>query len=275
MRHAAEFGFFLVVATVFHLVLFQIDGTGASSSAGDRGDETLTLVASSETLSAMVRQWNRPVDALQHIAIPQQVETVAPQTHAVSPPQRAEPVQKQILPDFENGPSRISDLPVIDTTVPPPRTVATAASARPRMRPPTPRKDAKTAPLRQAQSVPRQAAAGSGRRNASGVKAATKTPAKRQAQNPALMAQWGNNIRAAVERRKRYPSNTRARGKVVLTVAVSSSGALSSVKVRRSSGHTALDQAAITAVRRTRFKAAPKGLKAGVHHFSLPISFAP
>ena len=87
------------------------------------------------------------------------------------------------------------------------------------------------------------------------------------------MAQWGNGIRAAIERRKSYPAGSRAQGKVLLAVAVSSNGSLAGVQVRRSSGHAALDQAALAAVQRARFKPAPRGLAAGVHQFSLPISF--
>ncbi|MBR9862215.1 MAG: energy transducer TonB [Rhodobacteraceae bacterium] len=89
------------------------------------------------------------------------------------------------------------------------------------------------------------------------------------------MAQWGTVIRAAVERRKRYPAGTCNHGTVTLSIAVSSTGALSSVVVRRLSGDAELDQAALSAVRRARFTAAPYGLPSGVHRFLLPITFDP
>ncbi|MDF3414533.1 TonB family protein [Sulfitobacter sp. M57] len=60
-----------------------------------------------------------------------------------------------------------------------------------------------------------------------------------------------------------------------MSIAVSSTGALSSVAVQGSSGDALLDQAALSAVTRARFTAAPHGLPSGVHRFSLPITFNP
>ncbi|GLT07899.1 hypothetical protein GCM10007928_01300 [Sulfitobacter porphyrae] len=101
------------------------------------------------------------------------------------------------------------------------------------------------------------------------------SPAEKQAAQPSLMAHWGNQIRAAVERRKHYPAGTRSRGTVVLSIAVSTGGVLSSVAVTRSTGDRLLDQAALSAVKRARFARAPGGIPHGVHRFSLPVTFAP
>jgi protein TonB len=88
------------------------------------------------------------------------------------------------------------------------------------------------------------------------------------------MARWGASLRAQVERRKAYPRGSSASGTTVLRIAVTAGGSLAGVSVARSSGARELDQAAIQAVRRARFPAAPKELGAGTFQFNLPLAFA-
>jgi protein TonB len=278
MRQAAEFTVFLMLATVSHLVLFQRDTAGVAPSAGSAGGDMITLAASTEDVSAMVAEWDRPVETLQQIDTPSPVAPVAPQEPSLSQPVRPEQPERPIMPMAATAQPDFERLPTIDTAAPP-SPLAVTASVRPKLRP-APRKQTLTAPANQSESAKRQptksqTAKGSGQRKASGNDGSAKTTAKRQAASPALMAQWGNSIRAAVERRKRYPAGTRSRGTAVLSIGVSTAGALSSVQLRKSSGEAKLDQAALTAVRRARFKPAPGGLPAGVHHFSLPIAFNP
>lgn len=90
-----------------------------------------------------------------------------------------------------------------------------------------------------------------------------------------LMAQWQGAIGAAVERRKHYPRGTHARGRVYLTLTITRQGQLAQVTVMRSSGQPLLDEAAVSAVRRAKMPAAPKGLTQPSYTFRLPISFAP
>lgn len=91
------------------------------------------------------------------------------------------------------------------------------------------------------------------------------------------LSAWGGGIRAAIERKKRYPSAARgAKGKVVLQISVARSGALRSVAVTRSSGNAVLDQAALSAVQSIgQFKPAPNSLTQNSYSFSLQINFAP
>jgi len=88
-----------------------------------------------------------------------------------------------------------------------------------------------------------------------------------------LMAQWGGQVRAKIERKKRYPAGTRASGKVILRLRLDAAGALHSVSVRRSSGDRALDQAALNAVTQARLPRAPQGLGTGLFTFDLPMNF--
>ena len=89
------------------------------------------------------------------------------------------------------------------------------------------------------------------------------------------MAQWGGKIRSSIERRKRYPAGTRARGTVTLSIAVHNSGAVAGIAVQRSSGVAQIDRAAVAAVKAARLPAAPAGVTAGRYNFTLPMKFAP
>ena len=103
-------------------------------------------------------------------------------------------------------------------------------------------------------------------------KSAVRTLSK--GQEAKLVSVWGAKIRSQVERRKRYPSGTRAMGQVVLKVSVDRNGRLAGVGIRSSSGDARLDAAAVAAVRNAgRFPAAPKELPGSVFAFSLPIRF--
>lgn len=272
MKQVAEFSVFLALATVSHFAVFQGEKSGSVEAMGNAGTQMLTLAASSASLSAMVQEWDSPVEVVQHVTLPEQVGP--PPAPVVRSPPSAMP-QLASKPNLVPTLPATPDMPTIDMANPPQPNFAAAQSARPKLRPaPAPRAAAKPVAKTQSTSAKRQVAAGAGKGKAAGKKKVAKAPAKRVASSPAAMARWGGSIRSAVERRKTYPANTRARGRVVLTVAVSSSGKLASVRVKRSSGNRALDKAAVAAVKRARFAKAPKGVKSGVHYFSLPIAFS-
>ena len=277
MRQFAEFSVFFAIAAGSHFALFQGEQAGSAEAMGNAGAQVLTLAASSDSMSAMVQAWERPVEAVQQVAMPQQGMIAAEPVVQIRP--SVMPSLSSPEPDFAATALEAPDLPSIDMADPPRPNFAAVQSTRPQLRPaPPPQAVAKAKPKptvkKKSSSAKRQVAAGAGNGKAAGKKKQAKAPAKRQASSPAAKARWGGSIRSAVERRKKYPANTRARGRVVLTVAVSSNGRLASVKVKRSSGNRTLDKAAVSAVQRARFKAAPKGVKSGVHYFSLPISFS-
>lgn len=272
MRQAVEFVLFAGVAVAAHLALFQERPNGTAPASGDGGENSITLAASTEAISAMVTEWDRPVQALQQIAIPEPIMPTAQQDQPPWPFVEPEPTPQAAKPSMAATPIGADNLPTIDMNVPPPSTSSVTTSVRPEARP-SRRTEQRSSPSAPAHAAPRQTAAGSGQNQVSGNDGAAAATTQRQSPNPALMAQWGNSIRSAVERRKKYPAGTRNRGTVTLSIAVSSTGALSSVAVQASSGDAMLDQAALSAVRRARFAAAPRGLSSGVHRFSLPITF--
>ncbi|WP_371037299.1 TonB family protein, partial [Rhodosalinus sp. FB01] len=114
---------------------------------------------------------------------------------------------------------------------------------------------------------------------AGGGASAGRTRATEQAAQGAsgqkLVARWGGQIVAAIERQKRYPSGTRAAGRVRLAILVAPAGRLAGVSVRGSSGNAQLDRAAVAAVQRARLPRAPNGLSSESYPFTVTLRFAP
>lgn len=75
----------------------------------------------------------------------------------------------------------------------------------------------------------------------------------------------------------KYPSAARRaghQGTVTLTFTVGTSGRVTSVRVAKSSGHATLDNAALAAIRRWRFKPARNALgQAASYNYTIPIPF--
>ena len=141
-----------------------------------------------------------------------------------------------------------------------------------------PKKEKKPEPKRKsAAPAGAQGAAGASQRKsvASGRGRAEQSGAGRAAAS--LQRQWGARIRAAIARKRVYPREARRRGvqgRAVLRMSVSRSGTLLAVSIARSSGSRALDQAALTAVRRASpYPAAPSGLPGARHRFTIPLTF--
>ncbi|WP_051382813.1 energy transducer TonB [Gloeobacter kilaueensis] len=63
-------------------------------------------------------------------------------------------------------------------------------------------------------------------------------------------------------------------GKVIVKAYINADGSVGEVQVVRSSGHAELDQAAIEAVKRTRFEPAHRGEEAVAAWVRVPITFS-
>ncbi len=288
MKNVVEFLAFLGAATALHLSVGYW-GAGTDMPAGEAGDATVTLTAASASVQMMVAQWDRPPDLVQRVVVP------APGGDDTSAPSFTHddtylPNPRAALPVLEHpAPS----LPQIDHSVPPPpqpelaktrprlrplQTTPPASQAQPRIAPKTapPKTTApKTAAHKSSQGAKPQKAAGAGA-GASKERSSTGSASrKKQTSSPKLMAQWGGKIRSSIERRKRYPAGTRARGTVTLSIAVHNSGAVAGIAVQRSSGVAQIDRAAVAAVKAARLPAAPAGVTAGRYNCTLPMKFAP
>ena len=85
---------------------------------------------------------------------------------------------------------------------------------------------------------------------------------------------WGSKIHSASERKKFYPSGTRAQGRVILNLIVNPDGRLVKTEIFKSSGTALLDNAALTAVKRANFPEAPEGLIDDKYRFQIPIKMS-
>lgn len=99
---------------------------------------------------------------------------------------------------------------------------------------------------------------------------ASLSPAKRAN----LLTVWGNKFRARVERRQVKPRGVNEGGRVLVYVSATGDGKIQNLGIAKSSGVAALDEAALTAVRRAgRFPKGPKQLGQGPHTFTFPIDY--
>lgn len=174
--------------------------------------------------------------------------------------------------------------PETDPGAQPANLLAPQASPRPPARPaPARRPDptvSQTAPAQQpaqpsqsAEDRPAQTASGTGGGTAAGQGEAGDTSIG-QGHAQQLLARWGGQIRAAIERRKRYPRGVTASGTARLSLSVSTGGSLVSVSLTGSSGHPALDAAALAAVQNARLPRARQGVPDGTYSFQISLSFS-
>jgi protein TonB len=282
MKQFFEFSAFLAGATALHLSVGYIAPSGTQSAAGAGGDAYVTLAAANMSVQDMVTAWEQPVELTQDVAQPD------PTVPELSVPQPMMPESAVAYRAPSRGPDAgtAPALPNIDQT---PAAKPKLAEQRPKLRPvPKPKPVAKAKPAQAQKAAPQkpqqkkseksnapQQAAGAGGKKAKG-RAGTGAATKAKPGNvKKLMASWGGQIRTSIERRKRYPSGTRARGTVTLAISVHTRGQVVGVSVSRSSGVPQIDRAAVAAVKSARIVAAPRGLKAGVHSFTLSMKFAP
>lgn len=273
MKTILEFTGFLVAAFAAHVIVLPDIPKASSASQGGDGIASVVITASNSDLAEMVAEWSKPPEVAQvaEMRPPTMPDATLPSgSSAASAPRMGVPVLPAIVTPSEA-------LPQIDLTgaPPPPTSSAPTQSPRPVVRPV--RRAAAPAKQPTAPSRARETASGSGQNTTAGtVKTAPRVaaaPAPRT--SPAALSQWGGAIRSNIERRKRYPSGTRASGVVKLRITVSSRGALVGVSIVGPSGDAALDRAALTAVQRARIPAAPNGVAPGNQTFNLPMSFRP
>lgn len=175
-------------------------------------------------------------------------------------------------------PEQMTEAPSVDTepVPPPPSEVNPIASLRPPQRPTAPRPTDLPENARKAEQTSHgrvaQQAAGSGGSSQAGQTGSTLAATASEGQQAKAQAVWGAKVRSRIERAKRYPHGTNASGQVSLAISISRSGQLLGVSIRRSSGNSILDQAALDAVRRAaRFPSAPRELSRNSYTFSLAI----
>lgn len=155
----------------------------------------------------------------------------------------------------------------------PERNAPASSAAAPASAEPRPQQARAPSPPPPTAAAPSARAAGSGAQTQEGRAGRSESTSRSEADSGALVAQWGGQIRAAIQRQQRHPAGGRVGGTVRLQLVVQGDGRLASVRVLESSGHAALDRAAIEAARRARLPRAPQGLGGGSYRFNLPVRF--
>ena len=290
MKRLVEFAVFLALAVGVHLAVASYapsrDGVQA---AGNEGAAVVSLQAATATVADMVEQWETPPDVPDAPA-----EPVAPQA-AVPVPQmpKMPQVRVEASPVTEAPkaaglavpqPERLPDQSGMIAPPPPPPPVPKVsetrqepADTRPKARPkpPVPRK-VQEKPKATSRASVAQKASGQGGGGDAGVARQQRAATPSANQQQSLTAQWGAQVRRQIERRKRYPRSARgASGTVQVLITVGRDGSLRRVSLSGSSGHSALDEAALRAVRAAgRFPNAPRGLSKPTYTFTLGMRFS-
>jgi protein TonB len=190
-----------------------------------------------------------PPEALQPAALPDlPPDSLAPPPPAPEPAPKPEPTPK---PEPKHDPKPAARPEAAAQPKAKPKVVEDAAPA-----------PAPSAPSKQAKA--KSSTQGSG------------TVAVNKGQLQSLKASWGNKIRKLIQRRgpgKKGPAG-RA-GSTVVALTVTRAGQLAAVSVLESSGHPALDAAAVAAVKSAGpFPRAPAELTDSRYNFALPIDFS-
>lgn len=287
MRRVFEFAVFVGLAIGVHLAMGAMRPADQGSEAmGEEGEALVSLQAASSSIAEMVEAWERPPEIAEPATLPPpepvlpapdvpQMRPEAPQAMPAPPPMPGLAVpQTGSLPD-----QSVTAPPPPPTPVPETQPNPEQADHRPRLRPapaerqPTPERATAT---QTTAASPAQKARGQGGGSHAGQRAEQKAATRDANRQRSLVAEWGATLRARIERRKRYPNATRGvTGTVTVRINVGRDGALRGVAVARSSGHAALDRAALQAVKAaSRFPAAPNGLQQPDYTFTLKMNFS-
>jgi len=256
MIRIAEHLIFGSLAVAGHLAVFGITG-GAPGPGSAMDGPAVIMEAAPIELAALVQRWTAAPDVSS--AAPDLLGPNAPSENVALPPIADTPPALAALPRLPlqtlSPQASAPDVPNIDTApAKPPRAKAEAQPAPKKKqakkeRPetlPTP-KATQTAPAQKQQD----AAGGGGEKT--------------------LMSAWGKGIMKALARQS-VRGKSLPKGTVTLALTIDTAGHLLGARIARSSGHAVLDQAALAAVSRARFPAAPKGLSSGKHAFTLPVA---
>jgi len=304
MRAAVQIPLFALLALGLHVlgVAIWTASKGGGESEGAGGDSLISIEAATPQLASLVESWEAPPDVTQTVTAPatDPVDTfTAPEAPRAETRPQALPDLAAPIPAQADAPPEPMPLPALVASVsaaqalPEPAATETAPAA-PSEPEPAPPQQTQTTPAPQAPpsppdgrpprpaeqsrpasaAAPAQRAAGSGGKAQAGDRNTAPTATLSAGDRRSLMTDWGGQIRALIERHKRFPDAAKRNGRVVLNVRVNRDGALQGVAIQKSSGDAALDAAALDAVRRAApFPPAPKTLPGPTFLFALPISF--
>ncbi len=280
MKRTAEFMLFAGLAAFIHVSLFATAPQSGVQSSGAGGEARVSIEAASASVAEMVKAWERPTPPVP-MKNPDLAEPLTPPNTPQMPQfDLAEAPRVAVLVALTEP--ELTQVVEVDTAPPPPPPPPPEPEPEPEPKP-DPKPVEKPAPkppvakTSQQNSAGRaaQRAAGSGGGAEAGVAGGASAATASAGQRAKLQSIWGAKIRSRIERRKRYPSGQRGKGRVVLRITVAANGQLVNYRIGKSSGTAAFDQAALKAVSRAgKFPSAPKQLGSKQFTFNLPMSFS-
>lgn len=257
MNSRARFWACLAVSAAALALPFAMFPSGGTLAGGNSGTGQVTLTAASASLAGQAAQWIRPPET-QNAAAHVQPPAPPPAASAPAVPVPARPQPLTPAPSLPHAPTQAAvpeSLPDLPSPPPPPQ-----QAEAPEKQPPS------------AESAPQETAAGSGHRQAEGAGGRNEATTGNPARDASLKTRWGASILARVERRKRQPRGG-GKGTAAVRLTVSTQGQLISAAIAATSGHQALDQAALKAAQAARYPRAPKDLRPGEYSFRFTIRF--
>lgn len=265
-----EIGICAALALAAHLAFFVARPPTGAQAGGAGGEALVSIQAAPASVAAMVAKWERPVtaqSAVQTLQIPRALDPSAATLRAPSAPQPT-PRAPRMAP-AQAAPA--ADPIQLDTRPATPTPPKPAPKAAPKPSPkPAPKPAPKPRPSQAGQAG--QKASGSGGGDQAGTTAKARVATVSKGEQAKLRQVWGAKIRSKIARAQRFPRSLRATGTSVVRLRVGRDGRLLGVTLARSSGDSALDQAAMASVRRAkRFSKAPKALPGDSFTFVLPI----
>jgi protein TonB len=254
MIRVLEFSVFGAIALAAHAAVFIARPPTGAEAGGSGGDALVSIQAAPDEVAAIVAQWDRPVTVQSAVQSPTAPNVLDRPDAPVPSASRPRPPGS---PQLAALPVPPTDLIQLDT--------ASAVPTRPKPEP-----QPKPSPSSAGQAG--QKAAGSGGSKQAGSRESAQVATASKGQQAELRQIWGAKIRNRIARSQRFPRTLRATGTSVVRLSVRRDGALLGVTLARSSGNSALDQAAIASVKRAkRFAKAPKDLPGNSFNFVLPI----
>ena len=229
------------------------------------GPEAIELLAPEPTIAALPEEPVAPASVSEPLVAPEPAPVPAP-APAPAPAPEPEPVSQpapEPVPEPEPAPQPAAEPePEFPSAVPIPYPAPRLALAR---------TSTPTYPAPAAQRTPTAAAKPAAQ---SAAASAPSRPAA-AAGNSAAVDKYPGQILAELRRALRYPAAAgRVTGEVLVDFTVSANGTASAIRISRSSGHAALDQAALDTVRRAApFPAIPAGANRASWPFTVPLAF--
>ncbi len=313
MMRLAEAAVFLSLAAGLHLGVWAVaPRMGGLTGTGDADSNQLALRAAAPAHAELARAWEAaPSLSAALDAPPPPVATPAPSRPTPQRPGPALPPTPNLAPVLPAAMPVAAPEPDRAPAMPPPASPAqpepgAAPESPPRMARPDAPARAQAAPQRPVEALADAAATQTTppvRPRARPERAATPTAkakppsepqsgasASRQAgrqgkdsahsaesgASAALQAGWGAKIQSRVHRQMIYPRGATGSGSASVILTVDRNGKLAALRLTRSSGTPAFDEAALRAVRKAgRFPAAPDGLTRASYSFTLSLAFRP